>query len=528
MNGRTKEINPDKVAIYIRWSTEDQSDGTTLVVQQEGCQHYVMSQGWKVTPSLIFVDDGYSGGTLDRPKMDELRLAVKAGQIDCVVVYKIDRLSRSVMDTVNLVLAEWEGRTFLKSAREPIDTTTAMGKQFFYMLVSYAEWERAVIRERTYSGKLRRAKEGKNTGGPCPYGYRRTNAPGILEVDDQSASLIRRIFKLYLSEVGAYSITDTLNKEGIPSPNGGKWNQQTILKMLKNEFYAGRLVYGKLTYNPRHPRDKSEPWFFKNPDPIRAESQCPAIITPEEFERVQALLERRSPKVTGVRSLSSDYLLTGILRCECGAPMNSHTSDRHAKGGKTYSYYWCQNKKQRGMTSCTTGLIPQKDIDSEIEAKLKELLLGEEAYQRFTALRWVSVEAQLAETEESLKRTTANLKGLDEHVKRINRDYRGGLLSAALYEENRRELDEEVAQGKDHIKQLERLAQSLAMQLRERDGMREVFDLAQRWDDITMAQRKFVLRNVISSIVASKTPRTDDLRVQVVWKFSDPGVKAAQ
>lgn len=515
-----KEIRPDKVAIYIRWSTEDQGDGTTLAVQQDGCQHYVLSQGWRVTPSLIYVDDGYSGGTLDRPKMDELRLAVKAGEVDCVVVYKIDRLSRSVMDTVNLVLAEWEGRTYLKSAREPIDTTTAMGKQFFYMLVSYAEWERAVIKERTFSGKLRRAKEGKNTGGPCPFGYRRTNQPGILEVDPEKAELVRRIFRMYLGEVGAYSIADTFNREGIPSPTGIKWQMNSILKMLRNEVYAGKLVYGKMTTNPRHQRDKSEPWYLKNADPIRTEAQFPPLITEEEFERVQALLEKRNPNKTGVRALASDYLLTGMLRCECGGAMASHTSLRGTN--KLYSYYYCQNKKGRGAHSCSGGLIPQVDLDAQVEKKLEELLQGEEAHQNFVSLRWASLEVQLKETEGRRRQAQAAVEALADHTKRLNRDYRSGALSAGLYDENRRELDEEALQLKAQVGHLERMERSLAQQLHERDSLREVFDLARRWKDLSMPQRKFVLRNVLDKVVAFKPQRSSDLAVQVVWRFTDP------
>ncbi|HWI66495.1 MAG TPA: recombinase family protein [Symbiobacteriaceae bacterium] len=515
-----KEIRPDKVAIYIRWSTEDQGDGTTLVVQQDGCQHYVMSQGWRVTPSLIFIDDGYSGGTLNRPKLDELRLAIKAGEVDCVVVYKIDRLSRSVMDTVNLVLGEWEGRTFLKSAREPIDTTTAMGKQFFYMLVSYAEWERAVIKERTFSGKLRRAKEGKSPGGPVPYGYRLSGQAGILEIDPEKAETIRRIFRMYLEESGAYAITDALNREGLPSPTGLKWHMNTILKMLKNPVYSGQLVYGKVTTNTRRQRDKSEPWYLKNPEPVRAESQFPAIVSVEDFERVQTLMGRRNPNKTGVRALSSDYLLTGLLRCECGGAMVSHTAMRG--NNKVYSYYACQNKKGRGGHGCSTGLIPQAILDSEVERKLEELLQSEEAYRNFISLRWAAVDAQLRDTQNRRRQAIVTVDQLLEQARRLNRDYRSGTLSATLYDENRREIDEESIQVKAQVAHLERLERSLTQQLSERDSLQEIFDLARRWRELSIPQRKFVLRNVLKLVVASKPKSSEELRVNVVWRFADP------
>jgi len=128
MAGAQRAIDPTKVAIYIRWSTEDQTEGTTLDVQTDGCSHFVKSQGWIVNPNLVFIDDGYSGGNLDRPALAKMRKQILAGQIDCVVTFKIDRLSRNVVDTVNLVLREWENRCYFKSAREAIDTSDPADK----------------------------------------------------------------------------------------------------------------------------------------------------------------------------------------------------------------------------------------------------------------------------------------------------------------------------------------------------------------------------------------------------------------
>ncbi|HEY3367306.1 MAG TPA: recombinase family protein [Symbiobacteriaceae bacterium] len=517
MRSETKSIRPDRVAIYIRWSTEDQGDGTTLAVQQEGCGHYVLSQGWQVTSTLVFIDDGCSGGTLNRPKLDELRQAIKAGAVDCVVVYKLDRLSRSVMDTVNLVLGEWEGHCHVKSAREPIDTATAMGKQFFYMLVSYAEWERGVIKERTFSGKLRRAREGRSPGGPVPFGYRLSGQAGILEVDPDRAGIVRRIFGQYLAEEGTYRIAGDLNRDGIPSPTGRKWHINTLLKMLKNPLYAGRLVYGRVTVNPRRQRDQSEPWYLKNPEPIRTESRCPAIIPAAEFDRVQALLARRSPTKVGVRALGSDHLLTGLLKCRCGAAMIAHTSVSSTK--KPYAYYACQGKKGRGRGGCDGGLIPQTALDGAMRVKLAELLQGEESYRHFLTVRWASVETQIRETAERRRQAGKTLDELAGQSRRLNADYRKGEISASLYQENRREIDAEAAQLAEQAAYLERLEHSLAGQLHQRDAVAELFDLARRWDDLAVAQRKYVLRNLVDSVEAFKQPGTPEVALRVCWKF---------
>ncbi|HLN63516.1 MAG TPA: recombinase family protein, partial [Symbiobacteriaceae bacterium] len=214
------DVDPQKVAIYIRWSTEDQGEGTTLEVQREGCTHYVLSQGWSVRPDLVFVDDGYSGGTLDRPALNRLRRLAAAGEVDCVVVFKLDRLSRSVVDTVNLVLREWEHKCQLRSAREAIDTGSHAGRMFFYTLVSFAEWERSTIRERTFAGRVRRAQEGRNPGRTLPYGYAPGGRPGEVALVAHEAETVRRIFARYIAGASVRAIAAALNTEGRPAPRG--------------------------------------------------------------------------------------------------------------------------------------------------------------------------------------------------------------------------------------------------------------------------------------------------------------------
>ncbi|HYG59811.1 MAG TPA: recombinase family protein, partial [Symbiobacteriaceae bacterium] len=194
-------MDPNKVAIYIRWSTEDQGEGTTLDVQLDACRAYMVSQGWSFREDLVYVDDGVSGATMERPALGRLRGTVARGLVECVVVYKLDRLSRSVLDMLKLVLEEWDGRCHVKSAREPIDTLTPTGKMFFYQLMSFAEWERSVIRDRMHSGRVRRAQQGRSPGAPLPHGYIK-QADGAIAIDEAAAMAVRRIFRLYLSGLG--------------------------------------------------------------------------------------------------------------------------------------------------------------------------------------------------------------------------------------------------------------------------------------------------------------------------------------
>jgi site-specific DNA recombinase len=244
------EIHPDKVALYIRWSTDDQAAGTTLDVQMEGCRHYALSQGWLVRDDLIFIDDGYSGGSLDRPALTRLRRLVQEHQVECVVCYKLDRLSRSVLDTVNLVLEEWDDLCHVKSAREPIDTASHAGKMFFYTLVSYAEWERSLIRERTASGRLRRAQEGRWAAGRPPYGYTKDDGRRLTPHPEE-APVVARIFREYISGKGSGLIAARLNADGIPF-RGKSWRAGGVKRVLENPVYNGELIYGATRANPRY------------------------------------------------------------------------------------------------------------------------------------------------------------------------------------------------------------------------------------------------------------------------------------
>ncbi|HLN65183.1 MAG TPA: recombinase family protein, partial [Symbiobacteriaceae bacterium] len=292
--GSAPEIDPNRVAIYIRWSTEDQGEGTTLDVQLEGCRHYVLSQGWQVRPALIFIDDGYSGATLDRPALSRLRAQVRAGEVTCVVVYKLDRLSRSVADTARLCMDEWESLCCVKSAREPIDTHTQAGRMFFYTLMNYAEWERSVIRDRTFSGRARRAQEGRDPGITMPYGYTKDPASGGFVQVALEAAVVQRIFELYRMGNGLARIVAVLNGEGVRFRGGRPWRVGTVAYLLANPAYAGDLVWGRRMRNPRYAKRPGERLVAWRDEPLaRAPGAFPPIVSAEAFAQVQEIRRGR-------------------------------------------------------------------------------------------------------------------------------------------------------------------------------------------------------------------------------------------
>lgn len=345
------EIAPDRVAVYIRWSTDDQGEGTTLQTQLERCRHYLASQGWRFRDELLYIDDGYSGGTLDRPGLTRLRADVAEGRIQCVVVYKIDRLSRSVVDIVQLVLREWEGRCFIKSASEEVNTLSPAGKMFFYILVSFAEYERSLIRERTLAGKVKRAEQGLNPGFRPPFGLRRGEATGSFALVPAEARQVRQAFQWCAAGLTPAAIARRWQAAGALR-RGSPWTAQAVRRILRNPAYTGALVYGRSGRGrPQAP-----------PRHARVEGALPAIVSPELWEQVQRRLERRRQQ-TPARLTP---LLAGLARCPCGAPMG-------VKRAGSRQYYYCLARRRAGPAACDRPGLAAAEADAAVSAQMARL-----------------------------------------------------------------------------------------------------------------------------------------------------------
>jgi site-specific DNA recombinase len=475
-----QQVDPAKVAIYIRWSTDDQANGTTLEVQSEACRHFVRSQGWAVTPELVFIDDGYSGGDLKRPGLTRLREQVQAGQIHCVVVFKIDRLSRSVIDTVNLVLKEWDGRCHVKSTREPIDTSNAMGKQFFYMLVSYAEWERSVIRERTYGGKLKRASEGRNAGQKYPFGYRKagvvTEANHGWAIDGWDAerqcctgdaAVVRRIFEWFLTGVSMPKISERLNSQGLRCPEGGReWRSSYIGRILANPIYCGRYHWGR-----------------------QLAAGLPAIVSEQEFEAVQAM--RRQKAQQHSKAAPGQYLLSGLAVCgKCGANLGGSK-------GETRRYYVCLGRTIRRECDCAY-------IDKEVlEQKVLQLVREEFAshHIRFDMGQVTRELAGLrAEAARNLALARAELAGVERKKANLDQQLLSGHLQAGSYEALKRTLQQEMERSGERVERAERTLREFDIPTDALDGGR-----IDPWAALAFDELRQLLRELVADLRVYQT-----------------------
>ncbi|MDF2630241.1 MAG: Resolvase domain protein [Symbiobacteriaceae bacterium] len=381
-------VRPDAVAIYIRWSTDEQTDGTTLQTQRERCSLYLLSQGWQVNEDLIFIDEGFSGGNLNRPALTRLRAAVAEELVDCVVTYSMDRLSRSVADTVQLVQGEWAGKCVYRSASQPISTEDGnpTGQLIFNILASFAEFERALIRERTHSGLVRRARQGMYPGTRVPpFGYRR-DGKGRLAIDVATADVVRRIFAMAVegpAGQGPTRIARALMAEGIPAPTGGAWWAHQIRAILTNPVYRGDLVYGRRRVNPAARRNPAAPRRLTGGKPLAVVAGAvPPLVDRDRWEQAQQLFADRAAARTreGLQAKNRS-LLAGIARCRCGGPLSLF----YGRGGQRY-YRCSRHFLSAGGCGADPGVIRADEAESAVVLAVRERFATEGLRQAVAAI----------------------------------------------------------------------------------------------------------------------------------------------
>jgi site-specific DNA recombinase len=303
--------------IYCRVSTQEQAtdDHYSLANQEARCRDYIKHRAWQLVKVL---KDVGSGKSAERPNYQELLLAIREQRVDVVVVYRLDRLSRNVVDVYSALDAFSRNNVGFVSVQEAFDTTTAMGRAMLGVAAVFAQLTREMISENTRDGLARRAQSGKWTGSPRsrPYGYEYHD--GGLHIVPSEAEVLRRIFRLYAEHGwGTNRIVQLLNNEGIPTATGltGRWGMVVVSKILRNPVYAGRIRSGTKEFPGEHE----------------------AIVSAELFASAQDLMKQRAGM--GPRGKSSPHLLSGIAKCgACGRNLTVHHTP-NKNGGVPYVSY---------------------------------------------------------------------------------------------------------------------------------------------------------------------------------------------
>jgi DNA invertase Pin-like site-specific DNA recombinase len=337
-----------RCAVYTRKSTEEGLDKAfnSLEAQREACEAYIASQrseGWALVRDP-YDDGGFSGGTLERPGLGRLLADIAEGLVDVVVVYKIDRLSRSLMDFSKLVeVFDRHDVTFV-SVTQSFNTTTSMGRLTLNILLSFAQFEREVIAERVRD-KIRASRaRGMWMGGNVPFGYRVENRR--LVPHEANAATLRSIFERFLRIGSATVLARELRDEGVTAPSGKPFDKGALYSLLNNRTYLGLAVHKGTPYPGAHD----------------------AIIPQELWDRVHAILAQNARSRSAHTRAQTPALLRGLIFGPTGAAMSpSHTR----KGSRLYRYYVSQEVLKRGPEACPVGRVPAGAIEAAVIDQLR-------------------------------------------------------------------------------------------------------------------------------------------------------------
>lgn len=407
-----------RVAGYVRCSDEGQSvsDFNTLDNQKNVIAHYVegqvgLGEPWELVG--YYVDDGFSGKNLERPELSRLLRSVQSGEIDAVVVYKLDRITRSISDFFHIdrLMSEQECR--LVSVKEHLDTSTPLGRLLRTILLAFAEMEREVNSERVRDKMLAEARLGRHLGGATPYGYDVLDRKLVPNPDE--ASVVKMIFAKYVETRSLATVRDYINGLGYRTRlretkaglrGGGKWTIQTLEKMIQNVRYKGTYAFEDIEIPESHE----------------------AIVDPEMWDLAQKVKAMRvrpaRPKPAGF--VGHTYLLQGLIDCDsCGTRMTPSIVDHRSKyhRNKPYTaYYECgRSHRYPAGEKCPVGRYNAERVEAAVLGRVWELEADPVALQTLldtidTCDEDIAARVRLDEVQEALRGVRTKIGNLVEAV----------------------------------------------------------------------------------------------------------------
>lgn len=361
----TKEKPVIKCAIYTRVSTTEglEQEFTSLDNQRESAESYIQSQkseGWILLPER-YDDGGFTGADTDRPALQKLIEDIKAHRISCVVVYKVDRLSRSLLDFSQLLEFFDQNNVTFVSVTQAFNTNTSMGRLTLNILLSFAQFEREIISERTRDKIGSAKRKGKWVGGCVPLGYDLDKETHKLIVNPEEAKIVKELFGLYLKERSLLEVAKIANAKGYRTKirklaegkqrGCVKFSSTGMEKILKNAYYAGKVRYQNTLYLGEQER----------------------ILDDETFMKVQDVLHTNPAKFKTRKPIGKSLgLLSRLLRCKaCNSSMYLVHSVKH--GILRYCHYACLNAQKRGYQECPTRLVNAGLMEAKVMEYLRKL-----------------------------------------------------------------------------------------------------------------------------------------------------------
>lgn len=493
-----------RCAIYTRKSTEEglEQEFNSLDAQRESGEAFIASQrheGWELIPQH-YDDGGFTGGNMDRPALKRLLADIAAGKVDCVVVYKVDRLSRSLLDFARMMEVFEQHAVSFVSVTQQFNTASSMGRLVLNVLLSFAQFEREMISERVRDKVAASRRKGKWSGGMPLLGY--TVEKTKLVVDETEAAQVRQIFELYLEHQSLLPTVTELNRRGWTTKRwttkkgdqrGGRlFTKNNLHVLLTNVTYIGQIRYKDEVHQGEHT----------------------GIVPPDLFQRVQTLLRRNGH--TGGRAVRNKYgaLLKGLIRCRSCRCAMSHTYT--AKGNKRYRYYVCGTAQQRGWSECPAPSIPAGEIERFVVDQIRNV--GRDPTIITETVQQVQKQLNEGQTRLKSERTVLQRQVRDDHASlqvAATLTNSGARVSRlAEVQERLRVAEQRLTEIDDELSTLEQNA------VNEADVTRALADFDRLWQSLAPREQTRILELLIECV------DYDGERGQVSLTFRQCGIRS--
>ena len=470
-----------RCAIYTRKSTEEglEQEFNSLDAQREAGELYIKSQkheGWECLDTK-YDDGGFTGANMERPGLRRLLADIAAGKIDCVVVYKVDRLSRSLLDFAKIIEVFDRHQVTFVSVTQSFNTASSMGRLTLNVLLSFAQFERDMISERTRDKMRAARRKGRWVGGKPILGYNVVNSKLVIEALESLR--VQQIFDLYLDMKSTLQVARVLNERGWRTKEwttkkgrtlgGGEFNKNKVTAVLTNATYIGMIEYEGQLY----------PGIQE------------AIIKRDVFDRAQEILKQNSRMKRSLNRCKHNALLQGLLRC---AACNCGMSHSYTKKGSTlYRYYVCHKAQKQGWASCPSPSLPADQIENFVIEQIR--CVGQDPGVVRDTLAQSRVQTQT--TVERLKKEKNALeRAILGHYERLNQAIAGGANESAFadIQDQIREKEQRVSEIVDEMTAVS------SLMIDESDVRESLGRFQEVWAALSPAERAKAIHQIVDSI----------------------------
>ena len=466
-----------ETGIYVRVSTEEQvKEGYSIRAQEQKLKDYARVKDWSVYD--VYLDEGISGKNMTaRPAINRLMDDIKAGHVKNVLVFKLDRLTRSVSDLVYLIDLFKQNECAFNSLSESIDTSTASGRMFIKIIGIFAEFERENISERIILGRERKVQEGYTLcSHTASYGYDRPVGQKIQTINEEEAKIVRDIFDSYVNKgVNITEIARRLNLRGIPTKHGGKWTTNGTRNILKNNNYIGEVRH--------HYEDEKRSYTVKG--------QHEPIISQEVFDMAQHRLTK-NPRISPRKQPMEENYFAGFLTCtQCGYKLHPHNIYRKLKDGtqKFYGNYGCGNTI---VGDCDASEISRLKIEHafcEYIAKIAD-------FEENNTIQILEEEKQKQEIQQLIASYEDRLRQLEAKTREALDNYVDNVLSIEEYRAVKARIEKDKQSICSELEELQIDAEEV-----EDNRIEIAKNFHQNWAGFSNAEKRMFLMRFVEKIV---------------------------